>query len=120
MTSDFGSTGEQVAARFVESLGWMIVDRNWRCELGEVDLVAIDPTTPVPTTVVIEVKSRAGVGFGHPLEAITREKLARLRRLAVSWHKAHPDSPRALRLDAIGVVKRRGFAPIIDHRVSVA
>ena len=119
--NSFGATGELVAAHHVEKLGWTIIDRNWRCELGEVDLVAVDPVTmPWPTTVVIEVKSRAGVGYGHPLEAITHEKLARLRRLAVQWRQAHPDSPRALRVDAISVIKRRGYAPLIDHRRNIS
>lgn len=94
-----GRSGEQLAADHLLGLGYEVIDRNWRCPIGEIDLVARHGST----TVVVEVKTRSGRGFGHPLDAITPVKLARLRRLAGAWAAAHGPVER-LRIDAIAVV----------------
>lgn len=119
MVSALGSYGEQVAARHVAELGWTLLDRNWRCGAGELDLVAFDPG-PAPSVVAIEVKTRSGTGFGEPIEAITRAKLARLRTLAAEWRRGHASPPGPMRVDAIGVLKLPGLAPVIDHRRGVS
>ncbi|MCA1943082.1 MAG: YraN family protein [Yonghaparkia sp.] len=106
---DLGRAGEQVAVDHLTAIGWQIIDRNWRCRQGELDIVARDGAT----TVVVEVKTRSSVDFGHPLDAITPRKLARLRRLAGEWSAAHPES-RRLRLDVIGVVAGREGTSL-DH-----
>jgi|AntRauMFilla1563_2_1112583.scaffolds.fasta_scaffold104148_2 putative endonuclease len=104
-----GRTGEQLAVEHLARAGFAILDRNWRCPLGEIDIVAREGDT----TVVVEVKTRSGTGFGHPLESVTPRKLARLRRLAGAWCEAHPvpsatssnvTRPRTLRIDVIGVI----------------
>lgn len=111
---DLGRTGEQLAAEHLAAAGYTIIDRNWRCAIGEIDIVARQGST----TVVVEVKTRSGVGFGHPLDAVTPRKLARLRRLAAAWCDAHDEqtsgTARALRIDVIGVVAGRE-ATTIDH-----
>lgn len=114
-----GAWGEQVACEHVQGLGWQVLDRNWRCSAGELDLVAHDPHTG--TLVFIEVKTRAGEGFGQPLEAVTYRKQRRLRELALHWLRAHAEHPHAarLRIDAIGVLKRGERAPRIDHAIGV-
>lgn len=114
-----GAWGEQVACAHVEGLGWQVLERNWRCDAGELDIVAHDPATR--TLVFIEVKTRAGSGFGQPLEAITRAKQQRLRNLAVHWLRAHDQHPPAarIRIDGIGVLKQGERAPRIDHAVGV-
>ena len=61
--------GEEMATRHLISLGWQILDRNWRCPAGELDIVAWQPDPPV--VVFCEVKCRRGLGYGTPLEAIT-------------------------------------------------
>jgi putative endonuclease len=76
-----GRFGEQVAAEHLVAAGLTIVARNWRCREGEVDIVALDGDV----LVMCEVKTRRGVGFGTPLDAITPAKAARLRRLALRW-----------------------------------
>ena len=76
--------------------------RNWRCRHGELDLVARDGDE----TVFVEVKTRAGEGFGHPFEAITARKLARLRRLALEWCGERGAPAGRIRIDAVAV-----FAP---------
>ena len=76
------------------------MDRNWRCPQGEIDLVARDGAE----LVFVEVKTRSSVAFGHPLEAITATKLARLRRLAAAWCEAHPGNHDRIRIDAVGII----------------
>ena len=106
-----GRYGEQVAERHLVEQGMVVLDRNWRCELGEIDLVARDGDA----LVVCEVKTRSGLGFGHPLEAVTAPKLARLRRLAVRWVSDHGVPPPQIRLD-VGGVLRRGRGPAqVEH-----
>ena len=96
-----GIGGEELAAAWLTRHGWTIIARNWRCREGEIDIVARDPTGVMA---VVEVKCRRGDGFGHPLEAITRDKVRRLRRLAAAWAAAYEGPGFAtLRLDAVGV-----------------
>ena len=84
-----GAWGEQAAAEYLSGLGWRVVARNWRGDGGELDLVALEPVEGAPPVgVVVEVKCRRGTGFGDPLEAITRQKNSRLRRLAGQWWQA--------------------------------
>ena len=80
-----GKSGEQAAAEYLESSGLRILDRNWRCATGEIDIVAVDRQT----LVVAEVKARTSTRYGTPIEAVSRAKRARLRRLAVQWLNAH-------------------------------
>ena len=111
-----GAFGEDLAARHLTTRGMVLLDRNWRCDLGEIDLVARDGNV----LVICEVKTRRGAGFGTPEEAVTRAKTARLRRLAARWLAEHPVSPAALRIDVIGVLlSRGGAAPEVNHLVGV-
>ena len=109
-----GQWGESFAADYLIGLGWTILDRNWRCRAGEIDIVAHEPGPP-PRLVVVEVKTKAGAQFGDPLEAITVVKMRRLGQLGLWWQGRHPEVPGSLRLDAIGVMKVRGFAPVLRH-----
>ena len=98
-----GRHGEVLAARWLEGRGLRVVELNWRCREGEIDVVALDGDE----VVVVEVKTRRGTGWGHPLEAVTPAKLARLRRLAGAWLEAHPGTGRRVRIDVVGVVLGR-------------
>ena len=109
-----GRWGEDFAAVHLATLGWTILDRNWRCRAGELDIVALEPGPP-PCLVAVEVKTKAGPGFGDPLEAITVAKVARLGRLALWWQRCHRGVPERLRLDAVGVTKLAGQAPQLRH-----
>lgn len=108
---DLGRRGERIAERFLTDAGLDILDRNWRCPIGELDLVARDGDE----TVFVEVKTRSGEGFGHPFEAITPVKLARLRRLAAAWCDAHPGRGERIRIDAIAVVAPRAGVVVVEH-----
>lgn len=81
-----GRFGERAAACHLETSGYTILERNWRCPLGEVDIVAQAPGGPVA---LIEVKTRTSRCCGHPAEAITSRKLARMRQVAAQWRLDH-------------------------------
>ncbi|CAN5582028.1 YraN family protein [soil metagenome] len=95
-----GAFGEDVAARHLQDQGFVLLDRNWRCSAGEIDLVARSGGV----LVFCEVKTRRGSGFGSPAEAVDRRKAARLRRLAMRWLSEHEVHPAQVRIDVIGVV----------------
>jgi putative endonuclease len=88
-SSRVGRRGEQAAAAYLEERGYRILDRNWRSpyadQRGELDLVLRHRGA----LVVCEVKARTGGPLAHPAEAVTPEKLARLRRLAALWLREH-------------------------------
>ena len=104
-----GRTGEQLAVDHLTTEGYTILGRNWRCSIGEIDIIAREGVA----TVVVEVKTRSGTAFGHPLDAVTPRKLARLRRLAGAWCEANPGA-QGLRIDVIGVTAS-GSGIVIDH-----
>ena len=94
-----GRAGEERAARYLESRGYVVLDRNWRCREGELDLVVASARE----LIVVEVKTRRSERFGHPFEAVGAVKKSRLWRLAMAWIAAHPDAARgrSLRIDAV-------------------
>ncbi|WOQ70554.1 YraN family protein [Microbacterium limosum] len=110
---EFGRAGEERAARYLADAGWLILARNWRCREGELDLVAQRDGV----LAAVEVKSRRGIGYGHPFEAITPRKLDRLRRLAVAWAIAHPDEARGrrVRIDAIAITGDDAATAPLEH-----
>ncbi|WP_213815855.1 YraN family protein [Glaciihabitans sp. dw_435] len=108
---DLGRRGEAIAAEHLTKSGMQLIERNWRCSQGEIDIVARAGSE----LVFVEVKTRSGTSFGHPLEAITTRKLARLRRLAAAWCAAHPGAAAGVRIDAIAVLLPRVGRVEIDH-----
>ncbi len=111
-----GSYGERMAARYLREQGLEILALNWRCAAGEVDIVARDGDC----LVVCEVKTRRSTSFGSPVEAVTFQKLARLRRLAGTWLAEHAEHYADVRVDVIGVLRPRRGACQIEHLVGVA
>lgn len=108
-------TGEDLAAAHLVGLGWRILERNWRCRAGELDIIAEEPGSP-KTVVFCEVKCRQGTAFGQPIEAITTAKLAKLRELALYWLRQQERPAADLRFDAIGILLDRRNPPEVDHR----
>jgi putative endonuclease len=106
-----GQRGEAIAARHLTGLGMEVIDRNWRCDAGEIDLVLRDGRV----LVVCEVKTRTSIAYGTPLEAIDQRKLDRLRRLAARWLRAHDCHPDDVRIDMVGVLAPPGLPVEIEH-----
>ncbi|HEX4831299.1 MAG TPA: YraN family protein [Trebonia sp.] len=106
-----GREGEQAAVGYLRDQGFRVLDRNWRCAGGELDIVAVERHV----FVVCEVKTRSGTGFGTPLEAVGRLKRQRLRRLAVAWLNAHGILFREIRVDVLGLVQDGAGGFTIEH-----
>ncbi len=95
-----GGFGEELAARHYRGCGYAVLERNWRCRAGEIDLICARGTT----LVVCEVKARTGTAHGHPLEAVTRAKQLRLRRLAALYLQRQERRWAEVRFDVVSVL----------------
>ena len=95
-----GGFGERAAAAHYRAHGYTVLERNWRCSVGEVDLICARGTT----LVVCEVKARTGSAHGHPLEAVTASKQRRLRRLAAVYLRQQRRRWAEVRFDVVGVL----------------
>lgn len=112
--AQIGTRGEDLAAQCLTDDGYDILERNWRCRYGEIDIIAADGEA----VVFVEVKTRTGRGFGTPAEAVTHTKLRRLRRLAGIWLAAQRGSWPVIRIDVIEVLLD-GVEPQLTHIVGV-
>lgn len=110
-TRTLGRYGEDLAARYLRDRGMEVLDRNWRCEHGEIDLVALDGDC----LVVCEVKTRRSTVFGEPVEAVTWRKAARLRRLASAWLANHELRPAGVRIDVVGILRPPAGPAALRH-----
>ena len=110
---DLGRAGECRAAQHLLARGYRILDRNWRCAQGEIDIVACGDGV----LVFVEVKTRRSLAFGHPFEAVDARKRERLWRLAHAWAARHPEQSRgrARRVDAIGIVGADPATGALEH-----
>lgn len=111
-----GDYGERLAAAHLVERGLLVLDRNWRCSAGEIDIVAADGDI----VVVCEVKTRSSHRFGTPMEAITAQKAARLHRLGWLWVRCHSVRCVGLRVDVVAIVQPRRGAATVNHIVAVA
>jgi len=113
---ELGRRGERIAADYLTRAGHRVVDRNWRCPRGELDLVTLDGDQ----VVAVEVKTRTSLDYGHPFEAIDRRKLERVHRLGWAWCAAHGMAGARVRVDAIAVIDAEdGAPPLVEHLVGV-
>lgn len=106
-----GQYGESVAERHLTAQGMVVLDRNWRCSEGEIDLVLREDDV----LVVCEVKTRRGPIGGSPHEAVGPAKLDRLRRLAERWAVEHGLRPPGIRIDLVAVLPADRGAATVDH-----
>ena len=109
--AELGAHGERIAAAFLTDAGLRLLDRNWRCREGELDIVAREGDA----LVFCEVKTRRGVGYGFPVEAVTFAKQRRLRVLAQRWLAAHDEHAPDLRFDVVGVLVRGSAPAVVTH-----
>ena len=104
--------GENLANAYLRRSGWLILDRNWRCRHGEIDLVGLDGDT----VVICEVRTRQGRRAGSPLESVTPAKVRRLRLLSDLWVRDRGAQPGSMRIDVIGVeLDTHDHRPVITH-----
>lgn len=119
MTTDrrtTGSLGEDATADSYRRRGYRVLVRNWRCSLGEIDLVL----TRGDTLVFCEVKTRRGGAFGGGYEAVTARKRHKLRALAQTFLVVHGLNPRAIRFDVASVAAPAGSTgPLGSAQVEV-
>jgi len=106
-----GDFGERLAARHLTDAGMVLLDRNWRCNEGEIDIVARDGDV----IVVCEVKTRASIRYGSAFEAITPGKASRLHRLGYAWLRAHQARYVAVRVDVIAITRPRRGHTEVEH-----
>ncbi len=98
-----GRWGEDLAARYYERRGGTVVDRNWRCPIGELDLVVDERGTYV----FVEVKARRTDAYGPASAAVGHDKQRRIRHLAVEWLHAHALRRVELRFDVVAITGTR-------------
>ncbi|KUI42559.1 hypothetical protein AU197_15890 [Mycobacterium sp. IS-1590] len=111
--AEIGALGEQLAVDHLRALGLRVLERNWRCRYGELDVIAVDDSAH--TAVFVEVKTRTSERFGGVVEAVTPQKVRRLRRLAGLWLAAQDTDWSQLRIDVVGVRIGRRRTPEITH-----
>ena len=109
--NELGEHGEDAATKFLTESGLEILDRNWRCRYGELDIVAREGDT----TVFVEVKTRSGGYFGTPAEAVTPLKQRRIRRLAGLWLVQQRGPWSAVRFDVVSVEFEPDGTPSMWH-----
>ena len=113
LTDAVGAYGERVAMRTLALLGMEILDRNWRCPDGELDIVARGHAV----IVFCEVKTRRSRWYGEPLDAVDPTRVRRLRAAASAWLAAHPQHRGELRFDVICVWPQRRGPARVEHLV---
>jgi putative endonuclease len=95
-----GRLGESQAAAHYRAEGYAVLAQNWRCPAGEIDLICARGRT----LVICEVKARSRTATGHPLEAVTRAKQMRLRRVAAAYLAGQTASWEEIRFDVAAVL----------------
>lgn len=112
LTRLLGDKGERHAARFLRRQGFRIVATNYRSQIGEIDLIAVDGSQ----VVFVEVKTRKSNKFGEPVEAVGPAKQKKLTQLALAYLKKHKLLDRSCRFDIVGVIWPDGTkTPEIRH-----
>lgn len=111
MKREFGQAGEALAVEFLKSKGYAILDMNWRCSLGELDIVALDGST----VVIVEVRTRHSTTTSTALETIGTRKQQTLAKLAHLYLSKRGLNNADWRIDAVGIAIPRSGTPIIEH-----
>ena len=109
---ELGKWGENYAADYLRAQGWMIRERNWHCRGGELDLIVLDPDGVL---VAVEVKTRSQSFAGYAAEAITAEKLQRVRRTLATYLSTHTQWYATIRIDVIAIDCSKDGAVAMQH-----
>jgi len=105
-----GKEGEKIAEQYLKKKGYKVVARNYRCPVGEIDLIALDRRV----IVFVEVKTRTGHGFGTPLEAVEFRKQRKMIQAAQYFLSAKKLQQREARFDVVGISWPRR-EPVVEH-----
>lgn len=108
--NETGTRGERIAEEYLANKGFTILHRNWRNARKEIDLIALDGKE----LVFVEIKTRGGLAFGFPEEAVTIAKQAHLRAGANAYLEQHPQYATA-RFDVISILFRYGAIKEVVH-----
>jgi putative endonuclease len=100
---ELGKWGEDVAARYLQSKGLKILDRNWYCEEGEIDIVALDNEI----LVIVEVRTRTSDAYGTPEESLTRDKRRHIQQAALSYLQEYDHFDPSWRIDVVAIDAHR-------------
>ncbi len=109
-----GQKGEDAAAKFLERHGYEIIERNWRCPAGEVDIIALDEAV----LVFVEVKTRSDIEKGFPEEAISKEKRGRYERIAAYYLRDSEYVDVRFRFDVIGILVLGNNRATLRHHIN--
>ena len=99
-----GREGEELAVAHLRKLRYKIMERNYRCKFGEIDIIALDNKA----LVFIEVKTRASQQFGSPQTGVTPKKQRQLTKIALSYLQRHRSFNREARFDVVAVEMESG------------
>ncbi len=108
-----GAMGEEAVTQFLINRDCEVIERNWRIREGEIDIVALNPTGVFS---FVEVKTRSSIAFGHPFEAITRDKAHRMQRLALAWLATHGCLGCDYQIDVAAVLVQPNGKLAIEYR----
>ena len=111
-----GAFGEEITVRYVTERGDEILDRNWRIREGEIDVISLSTDGVFH---FIEVKTRSSLAFGHPFEAINRDKAHRMQRLALGWLATHGCLGCEFSIDVVAVVIAADGTHNLEYRAGV-
>lgn len=110
-TREIGNTGEDIACQFLTEKGWQILARNYYAGHSEIDIIAKEGGIYV----FIEVKLRASIRYGHPVEYVTPEKVEHVFGAAEHWMREQQLAGKPMRFDVIGILKSGSNPPDITH-----
>lgn len=114
-TKTKGYLGEELAERLLKSHKYKILERNFKCNLGEIDMVALKDDI----LIFIEVKMRSSYRYGLPEEAVTAAKVRKITLVSDYYRKTHGGLPKKSRIDVVaidiqeGVVKSTRIIPVV-------
>jgi len=111
-TREIGNEGEELAAAYLESKGYTILDRNYHFEHAEVDIVAYDNETYI---VFAEVKKRSSNKYGEPEEYVDDQKIENIYKAAEAWIYERRMDGAPVRFDVISIIQKGNEAPDIKH-----
>lgn len=117
-TKDLGDRGEEIAVGYLQAQGYVVLDRNYRFERAELDLVCFEPAEDPSAggeLVFAEVKTRTGLGYGRPEEAVSSAKQRHIVRAARAYLYERRLEKTACRFDVISVLLRGEAEPEIEH-----